>query len=114
MKKRRIIITGMAVMLIALLLAGCSGNDSDNGNGNDTRAGSGIISSGDVTLEQFDSIEIGMSYDEVAEILGRPGELAHEAGVTRVYHWANSLHTALVTVIIVDGEVDSTAQVGLD
>jgi len=100
MKKRSIAIAVIAVLLIASLLIGCNGN-------------SGGASSGGITLEQFNSIESGMSYDEVAGILGSSGELAHEAGVTRVYHWTNSSSSALVTVIFVDGSVDTTAQVGL-
>ena len=71
MRKKSIAITGMVILLTVLLLSGCGGNN--------------------ITLEQFDSIEVGMSYDEVAEILGRPGELAFErdgfAHVYHVYHW---------------------------
>jgi len=100
MKKRSIILAGMAVLLLALLLAGCGGNSGE--------------SSDDITLEQFNRIETGMDYSEVVAILGRSGELFHEAGVTRVYHWEDNSSSALVTVIFVDGEVNATAQVGLD
>ena len=96
MKKRSIVIVGMAIILVALLLIGCGGG-SDN-----------------ITMEQFNSIEIGMDYSEVATIFERPGELFHAAGNARVYHWENSSPYALITVIFVNDEVDSTAQVGLD
>jgi len=102
MKKKSIAIV-IAVLLIALLMTGCGGGNGGGGSG----------SSGNISLEQLNSIENGMSYDEVVEIFGRDGTFFHEGGNARVYHWENTSPNALITVIFVDGEVYATGESGL-
>jgi len=96
MKKKSTIVVCVMCLLTIFLLTGCGGDGTD------------------ITLEQFNRIEVGMSYSQVVAIFGRDGEFNHEAGTTRVYRWPNSRHSALITIIFIDGYVNTTAQIGLD
>jgi hypothetical protein len=71
-----------------------------------------------VTMAQFEQIKKGMTYDQVVAILGEPTETMSEAeasGVTfKVYGWTGDKTASAVTVGLMDGEVNSMNQTGLD
>ncbi|OYD07593.1 DUF3862 domain-containing protein [Paludifilum halophilum] len=72
-----------------------------------------------VTLDNFQKIENGMTYDEVVEILGKEGELISEAGEgqykTEMYQWeGDSGFGANMNVTFQNDEVQSKAQAGLE
>jgi uncharacterized lipoprotein YehR (DUF1307 family) len=98
MRKRSLVPLTLLVVAILLMamLVGCGSNGDA------------------ITMEQFERVEAGMTYEEVAEILGASGRLAHGAGNTRVYHWDVSASGGLITVIFVNDVVDTTAQVGIN
>jgi len=90
----------MAVLLV-VLFAGC-------GNGGSS------ITAGRVTLEQFQQVEEGMTYEKVVDILGDDGYRQLERGNTLVYRWSNYPASGLVTVTFVDEIATNVVQIGLD
>lgn len=71
-----------------------------------------------VTAAQFEKVKVGMSKDEVWEILGPPAETASEgeiAGIhTALYVWyGDNLGIANCNVMIQNGKVVNKAQLGL-
>ena len=79
------------------------------------------VSSGDdveITMEQYNSIETGMTYDEVVEILGGEGTLLSDteiSGMTsQVYMWSGTSLGANANITFSDGKVMAKAQVGLE
>ena len=43
-----------------------------------------------MSLDEFNQIQNGMSYDQVVQIVGGPGELVSEVGSAQVYMWVGS------------------------
>lgn len=79
------------------------------------------VSSGDdveITLEQYNSIETGMSYDEVVSLLGGEGSLLSDSEISgytaQVYQWNGTSLGANATVTFSDGKVMSKSQFGLE
>ena len=79
------------------------------------------VSSGDdvkITLEQYNAIETGMSYDDVVSLIGGEGSLLSDseiAGSTaQIYMWEGSSLGANANVTFSDGKVISKAQFGLE
>lgn len=75
-----------------------------------------------ISLEEFNSINTGMTYDEVCDIIGSEGELLSEAGselgeqyLTQTYTWKGEGSDASnASIIFQGGKVLSKAQVGLE
>jgi tetratricopeptide (TPR) repeat protein len=69
-----------------------------------------------VTLEDFERVETGMTYNEVTNILGKNGELTTESEMNghkyEDYTWDNDGH-GLCSVIFLDGKADTKTQVDL-
>ncbi|MBE7381259.1 MAG: DUF3862 domain-containing protein [Leptolyngbya sp. SIO1E4] len=79
--------------------------------------GGGVESGrGKITLEDYERLETGMSYDEVADILGEGEETARVAiegaPLTISYQWMNP-DGGNVLVTFQDDELASKAQAGL-
>lgn len=76
------------------------------------------LTEGYATKEKFDQIEIGMTYDEVADIVGSEGTLMSEAGIEEykvsIYYWYSVSHLANMNVSFENGVVVGKAQVGLE
>lgn len=77
-----------------------------------------IVSSSKVTMEMYNSIENGMTYDEVVEIFGAEGaplSTAKTLGmVTTIYTWNGTSLGANCNVTFQDGVVFAKAQYGLE
>lgn len=78
------------------------------------------VPDGQVTLEKFEQIEHGMSYEEVADLIGSEGELVSEAGekgtnlYTAMYEWgAADEGFGNANFMFEDGILTSKAQAGL-
>ncbi len=78
------------------------------------------VSSGDdveITLDQYNSIETGMSYDEVVEILGGEGSLLSDTEIagskSQIYMWNGTSLGANANITFSDGKVMAKAQSGL-
>lgn len=70
------------------------------------------------TMEKFNQIQTGMSYDDVVSIMGSEGELSSESEVegykTQIYVWYAMNGYSNMLVIIQDGVVSSKSQNGLE
>ena len=95
-----VILVALCLSSICLLFAGCSSDENV------------------MTLEKFNKIEVGMTYEEVVEIVGCEGELTSEASVgdhhSAIYTWKGKGSVGANAVITFsNGEVSAKAQAGL-
>lgn len=72
-----------------------------------------------ITMEEFEKIEPGMTYDEVVAIVGGEGELSTTATVgditTSIYIWEGSGSLGSnANVTFINGEMSAKAQFGLE
>ena len=76
------------------------------------------ITEGCATMDKFNQIEIGMTYDEVVDIVGSEGTLMSEAGSgeykVSIYYWYSVTHLANMNVSFENAVVVGKAQVGLE
>lgn len=74
--------------------------------------------SGGVTLANFNKIQTGMKYEEVASIFGDPGELTAQSEFggfkSEIYSWDAEKGFGSASVTFMNGEVQSKAQFGLE
>lgn len=73
-----------------------------------------------ITLEEFNKIESGMTYEQVKEIIGSDGTLTSDVSIgdekyhTQIYSWyGNTITGANANVTFQNGKVVGKAQVGL-
>ena len=71
-----------------------------------------------ITMEEFNKIETGMSYEEVKDIIGSPGEMTSQVEVddiqTMIVTWyGNGMAGSNANVTFLNNEVMSKAQFGL-
>jgi Domain of Unknown Function with PDB structure (DUF3862) len=68
-----------------------------------------------MSLDEFNQIQNGMSYDQVVQIVGGPGELVSQVGSAQVYMWVGSSSSsgANANVTFYNGRVQGKAQAGL-
>jgi hypothetical protein len=70
-----------------------------------------------VTLANFNRVETGMTYAEVSEIFGGPGDLSMETELAgtkmEVYSWRAKMGFGNATISFTDGRVASKVQFGL-
>lgn len=78
------------------------------------------VASGDdieISMEQYNSIETGMTYDEVVALLGGEGTLLSDTEIAgskaQIYTWKGTSLGANANVTFSDGKVTSKAQFGL-
>ena len=68
-----------------------------------------------VTLEKFNRLRTGMTYETVVKILGREGDVLSDVGgpgpAIRIYQWTNGLSNMNAT--FQDGRLMAKAQLGL-
>ena len=82
--------------------------------------GAFFVLKGDISMAEYNQIEVGMTYEEVCQIIGAEGELGAEAGVggysSEVYTWKGTLYFisgANASITFMNGRVTAMAQVGL-
>lgn len=71
-----------------------------------------------ITLDEFNSIETGMTYDEVVEIIGSSGTISSEVEIagtkTMIVTWyGNGVAGSNANVTFINNTVNGKAQVGL-
>lgn len=70
-----------------------------------------------VTLDKFNKVQTGMSYDQVKQIFGSDGYLASETSImgstSKLYHWINKNGSNAVITFNNNGVVDSKSPFGL-
>ena len=73
---------------------------------------------GPATMDKFNQIQTGMTYDEVKEIMGEDGiesvSAESDAASAKVYQWAGETPGSNITVSFLNDGVSSTTQVGLE
>lgn len=68
-----------------------------------------------ISLEEFTSIETGMSKDQVVDIIGGPLELLSQSGSAEMYMVeGNGMPGANANFMFYDGKLDTKAQFGLE
>lgn len=71
-----------------------------------------------ITLEKFNQIENGMTYEEVVSIIGEEGTLSTESSygsqAMRIYGWYASNGISNATVSFMNGKVNGKSQIGLE
>lgn len=74
--------------------------------------------SGGVTLANFERVKTGMTYAQVSEIFGAPGDLSMETDIVgtkmEIYSWRAATGFGNATISFRDGRVASKAQFGLE
>lgn len=107
----------LLVMVLSVTLCACSTpNDLIKGTSADI-----INSEASISLEEFNNIETGMTYEQVCDIVGGEGTLSSSVDVgigeeykTKIYQWTGSGSIgANANVTFQGGKVISKAQVGL-
>lgn len=70
-----------------------------------------------MTLEKFNKIQIGMTYEEVVSIVGSEGTLSSEASAgnitTKMYYWYAKNKISNAVISFTNGKVDGKTQIGL-
>lgn len=72
-----------------------------------------------ITMNEFNAIETGMSYDDVVNIIGSNGELSSQVDIgdsaykTEIYTWYGIVPGANANVTFQGGKVIAKAQIGL-
>ena len=126
-KRKRPVLGVILVVLGVLVIIGAisSGKGSSSNNRKEDNRLTQSQSStpenkGTITMEEFESIKTGMSYEEVCEIIGSEGELLSEVdtGIGEEYHtvmyaWKGDAVGANANVTFQGGKVTAKAQFGL-
>ena len=125
-KKQKHTALGIFLIIIGIFGASCSfssmwnGSVSGDNNSKTTENSEVSILENDeyITLDEFNQIETGMTYEQVVEIIGSEGTVMSEASVgditTTMYYWYADNGIANANVTISDGKVFAKAQVGLE
>lgn len=70
-----------------------------------------------VTLEKFNQIQTGMTYDEVVSIIGEEGTLSTESSYgnanMKIYYWYSEDGITNATISFMNGKVEAKSQIGL-
>lgn len=106
------VLVGIAIIFIGIY---CSISITQN---NTTPTGSSITQEQTkVTLEKFNKIETGMTYQQVVDIIGEEGTISTESSYgnqsMKVYYWYASNKIANATISFMNGKVTAKSQVGL-
>ncbi|NDI37091.1 hypothetical protein [Chengkuizengella sediminis] len=91
--KKILLITG----ILALFLVGCSN----------------VENTSEITLEEYNKLEEGMTYEEVIEIVGSEGDKMVSEDRIEKYAWAGSEEKAMASITFQDGELRGKWEVDL-
>ena len=107
-------------LLVVIILGAIVGGTSENNNNNNaTQTGTSITQEQKkMTLEKFNKIETGMTYQQVVDIAGEDGTLSTESSYgsqsMQVYYWYASNGISNATVSFMNGKVTAKSQIGLE
>lgn len=115
-KMKKIFLVTLIVFTLFALISCDSANDIIKGTSADI-----INSEASISLEEFNKIETGMTYQEICDIVGGKGTLSSSVDVglggeykTEIYQWTGSGSIgANANVTLQGGKVISKAQIGL-
>lgn len=103
-------------LLVVIVLGAAVG--ATGGNSNTTQTGTASIQEqNNVTLEKFNKIETGMTYQQVVDVIGEEGTLSTESAYgdqsMKVYYWYASDGISNATVSFMNDKVTAKSQIGL-
>lgn len=103
------------LLLVGFIVIGFFGSSTDHVYNNSANKNDELIS-----LEEFNKIETGMTYEQVKEIVGSDGTLTSDVSVgdekyhTQIYMWyGNKITGGNANITFQNGKVVGKAQVGL-
>lgn len=110
--------TALRVTLGVLIIIIGIGAIATNSNNNTINTGSNIEQKQEkMTLEKFNKIETGMTYQQVVDIAGEEGTLSTESSYgssnMKIYYWYASNGISNATVSFMNGKVTAKSQIGL-
>ena len=113
-----ILLIFFGILVFIGAIAGTSEDSNNSSNAVKVENSESSKDSGYATMEKFEKIETGMTYEEVVEIMGSKGELMSEVGVgditSKLYCWYAKNGIANMNITFSNGKVLSKAQVALD
>jgi hypothetical protein len=83
----------------AVLGVGCEEDNSDSGS---SSGGGDVV----ITQAEFNEIQNGMTYEQVAAIVGDPGQIVQDGGGTLIVVWQNYSPASYAQVAFVDGRAE--------
>lgn len=110
------VITFLLVVIILGMIVGATGSNNNN---NTTQTGTDVIQEQKkMTLEKFNKIETGMTYQQVVDVIGEEGTLSTESSYgnqsMKVYYWYASNGISNATISFMNDKVTAKSQVGLE
>lgn len=125
--------TGLIVFIVIIVIFICLGaiissNNNTTTTSTTTQTGTNVVqtqkeetseedTSGKATLEKFNKIETGMTYQQVVDIMGAEGTLSTESSFgnqsMQIYYWYASNGISNATISFMNGEVSGKTQIGL-
>lgn len=111
------VITFLLVVIILGAIVGATGEN--NNNNNTTQTGTTVTQEQEkMTLEKFNKIETGMTYQQVVDIIGEEGTLSTESSYgsqsMKVYYWYSSNGISNATISFMNDTVTAKSQIGLE
>lgn len=106
-------------LLVVIILGTIVGATGENNNNNTTQTGTTVTQEQEkMTLEKFNKIETGMTYQQVVDIIGEEGTLSTESSYgsqsMKVYYWYASNGISNATISFMNGTVTAKSQIGLE
>lgn len=116
MKKSMLVAASLCAMLAAVSVGGCGSNNTSGSGNNQPKQEQKAPKGKEVTMDKFNQIQTGMSYDDVKGILGFDGCLSSETKLfnsdQKIFHWHNP-KGGFLQISFKDGAVDSKMQSNL-
>lgn len=117
------LLLAILVIAVAIAIAGAGGDDTETTNNKDNTSDNNIEQTNDnegiLTAEKFAQIQIGMTYEEVVDIIGTEGTVISESGTkgdpyhTVIYEFETDGRLAAANMTFQDGKLINKSQAGL-
>ena len=113
-KQKHTGLTTVLIILVILLGVGVATSINDTTNPTSSQTSENVKA----TLEKFNQIQTGMTYQEVVEIMGEEGTLSTESSygdqTVQIYYWYAKNGISNATISFTNGVVSAKSQIGLE
>lgn len=111
--------TGVRVVLgLVIIIIGICAITSSNTNTENAKPVNSQVQEEKMTLEKFNKIETGMTYQQVVDIAGEEGTLSTESSygdqTMKIYYWYAKNGISNATISFMNGKVTAKSQIGLN